>query len=161
MPFKDDIDKNNQKFRFWDKERSNDLSFFNSVAQEINRIGCPPVLYKSLRVSDTQVDEIFGDSPNPVYDAPVEIFCSYTPQDIIMELMQFGLSGLDEDLNIACNAKHFKEKTNGKEPHEGDKFIDSRDKVYKISKVVRDTENVFFGEPYTYIMTAKLTEEEF
>lgn len=156
-----DIDKLQQKFRFWNKEDSNDIKFFNRVAQEITRIGCPPVLYKTLRVDDTQIDPIYGDSPMPVYDPPVEIFCSYAPQDIVMELMQFGLSATEDDLNIAVNANHFSEKTNGKTPKEGDMFKDARDRVYKVTKVVRDTENVFFGDTFTYIMSAKLTEEEF
>jgi len=154
------LGKRTGAFRFHpDKKR--DIDFFNRVSLELTKIGTPPVQYKCLRVDDTTVDPIFGDASNPVYDPPVEVYVSYVPPEIILELMQFGLSATDEDLNVVVNKRHFIQQTNKEKPQEGDKVLDSRGKVYKVQKKVVDMDNVFFGDTYHFGLTLKLTEEEF
>ena len=157
----ENLDNNTNTFNFYSKNKQNDLNLFNKISQEITKIGTPPVQYKCLRIDDTKVDDIFGDSPNPVYDPPVEVYISYVPQEIILELLQFGLSATDEDLNVLVNKQHFEKSTSRNEPNNGDKILDSRGKVYKVQNVVRDMDNVFFGDTMHYALTLKLTEEGF
>jgi hypothetical protein len=154
------LDKPQSTFNFY-ANKTNDLKFFNSISQEITKIGTPPVQYKCIRIDDTRIDDVFGDSPNPVYDPAVEVYISYVPQQIILELLQFGLSATNEDLNVLVNKQHFEKATNKNEPQNGDKIMDSRGKIYKVQNVVRDMDNVFFGDTMHYALTLKLTEEEF
>jgi len=155
------LENTNSTFNFYSTTKQNDLNFFNRISQEITKIGTPPVQYKCLRLDDILVDNIFGDSPNPVYDPEVEVYISYVPQEIILELLQFGLSAVGEDLNVLVNKQHFEKATNRDEPQNGDKILDSRGKTYKVQNVVRDMDNVFFGDTMHYALILKLTEEGF
>jgi hypothetical protein len=83
-----------------------------------------------------------------------------------LELLQFGLSpDSTNTLNVAVNRLHFIEQTGREYPHEGDKALvcagGCHIKAYKITKVVKDGDNVFYGETFHYYMTMTLTEEGF
>ena len=148
-------------FRATAGNHPNDLALFGRVGLESTKLGTPPVPYRTLRVDDTHVDGIWGDSGNPVYNPPVQLYMNYLPANIVLELLQFGLSATNDDLNCMVNAKHFLEMTNQQFPSLGDKFLDSRGKTYKLTKVVKDMDNIMFGPSLNFGLVAKQSEEEF
>lgn len=148
-------------FRFTADNKPNDLDFFGKVGVEVTKIGTPASYYKTIRVNDTKVNGIWGDSANPIYNPPVKLYLSYLPANIVLELLAFGLSAKDDERNCIVNAKHFLEMTNQEFPNVGDKFLDSRGKTYKLYKVIKDFDNIMFGPSIQYACVASLTEEEF
>lgn len=148
-------------FGFTAEQRQNDLAFFSKIQQESTKLGIPSVRYKCIRVADTHVDPIFGDAASTVYDPPVMVNVNYMPANIVLELLSFGLGAVNDDLNCIVNSSHFLSATNRKYPQVGDKFLDSRGKTYKLTSVIKDYDNVFFGDPLSYAFIARQTEEEF
>jgi len=149
-----------KQVKFW-KDVNPDLELFNSLDQEYISTSAPPCLVrlqlkKGTTGSSYYEDDVYGENPIKVFDAPIEICGSFSPAFDVFQLTFMG-GDIPKEASIFFNKKEW-DSTFRRPPHPGDLIRTPEYKFIYRADHIQPIDPVFFGDPMHYQINGILEE---